>query len=117
MSNQRTRTAFRLCVAIFVVGAHANVLLNTSFGQEIKYEDRIGSNKGFDICEDFRFKRITGLVKDGKIPQRQGYNIWKRIQSDKGASRKVLGEALAANELTRDQVCLLYTSPSPRDRG
>ena len=50
--------------------------------QEIKYEDRIGSNKDFDMCEDFRFKRITGLVKDGKIPQRQGYNIWKRIQSD-----------------------------------
>ena len=72
--------------------------------QEIKYEDRIGSNKDFDMCEDFRFKRITGLVKDGKIPQRQGYNIWKRIQSDKEASRKVLGEALAANELTRDQV-------------
>ena len=72
--------------------------------QEIKYEDRIGSNKDFDMCEDFRFKRITGLVKDGKIPQWQGYNIWKRIQSDKEATSKVLGEALAANELTQDQV-------------
>ena len=72
--------------------------------QEIKYEDRIGSNKQFDICEDFRFNRITGLVKDGKISQRQGYNIWKRIQSDKEATNKVLGEALAANELTQDQV-------------
>ena len=104
MSNQRTRTVFRLCVAIFVVGAHANVLLNTSFGQEIKYEDRIGSNKGFDICEDFRFKQITKLVKDGTISQQQGYHIWKRIHSDKEAVKKVFSKAVLAKELTQDQV-------------
>ena len=33
------------------------------------------------MCEDFRFKYRA--VKDGKIPQWQGYNIWKRIQSDR----------------------------------
>ena len=104
MSNQRTRTVFRLGVAIFVVGAHANVLLNTSFGQEIKYEDRIGSNKGFDICEDFRFKQITKLVKDGTISQQQGYHIWKRIHSDKEAVKNIFSKAVLAKELTQDQV-------------
>jgi len=103
MTNQLTRTAVRLWVAIFVVGIHAGISLNSSFAQEIKYEDRIGSNKGFDMCEDFRFKRITKLVSDGKISQQQGYNTWKRIRSDKEAVRKVLGKAVAANELTQNQ--------------
>ena len=103
ISNQQTRNVFRLGVALFVVGVYANVSLNSSFAQEIKYEDRIGSNKDFDMCEDFRFKRITNLVKDGKISQQQGYNIWKRTQSDKEVVKKILGDAVAANELTQDQ--------------
>ncbi len=102
--NQQTRTAFPLCMALFVVCVHANVALNSSFGQEIKYEDRIGSNKDFDMCENFRFKRITKLVKDGKISQQQGFNIWKRTQSDKDAVKKIFGDAIAAKELTQDQV-------------
>lgn len=101
--NQQTQSVFRLCVALFVVCVYANISLNSSFAQEIKYEDRIGSNKDFDMCEDFRFKRITNLVKDGKISQQQGYNIWKRTQSDKEVVKKILGDAVAANELTQDQ--------------
>lgn len=103
MTNPRTRTLFRLCLAIFVAGIHADVSLNSSIAQEINYEDRIGSNKDFDACEDFRFKRITKLVKDGTIAQQQGYNIWKRIQSDKEAVKNVLSEAIAADELSQDQ--------------
>ena len=103
MTRQLTRTAVRLCVAIFVIGVHAGISLNSSFAQEIKYEDRIGSNKDFDMCEDFRFKRITKLVSDGKISQQQGYNTWKRIQSDKEAVKKVLDKAVAAKELTQNQ--------------
>ena len=101
--NSARRTVLRLCVALFILGIYASVSSHSSFAQEIKYEDRVGSNKDFDMCEDFRFKRITKLVKDGKISQQQGYNIWKRIQSDKEAVTKVLGEAVAANELTQDQ--------------
>ena len=78
MTNQPTRTAVQLSVAIFVIGMHAATSLNLAFSQEIKYEDRIGSNKDFDMCEDFRFKQITKLVNEGKITQQQGYNIWKR---------------------------------------
>ena len=103
MNNQPIRTTVRLLLAL-LVGVHVNVSLNSSFSQAIKYEDRIGSNKDFDACEDFRFKRITKLVNDGKISQQQGYNIWKRIQSDRMAVRKVLVEAVAAKELTQDQV-------------
>ena len=104
MANQRIRTAFRLCVALFAIGVYANVSLTTSFAQKIKYEDRIGSNKEFDICEDFRFKQITKLVKDGKISQQQGYHIWKRIHSDKKAVTKVFSQSVSAKELTQDQV-------------
>lgn len=104
MANQLTQTvSMRLCVTLFAVCFLADVSTNSSFAQEIKYEDRIGSNKDYDMCEDFRFKRITKLVKDGKISQQQGYNIWKRIQSDKEAVKKILGEAVAANELNQDQ--------------
>ena len=102
MHDQLTQTATRMLLAVFV-GVLGDVSLNSSFAQEIKYEDRIGSNKGFDVCEDFRFKRIVQLVKDGKISQRQGYNIWKRIRSDKEAVGKVFGKAVAAKELTQDQ--------------
>jgi hypothetical protein len=103
MTNQLTRTLLRLCMTLLVVCFFADVSTNSSFAQEIKYEDRIGSKTDFDTCEDFRFKRITKLVKDAKISQQQGYNIWKRIQSDKEAVKKVLGETVAANELTQDQ--------------
>ena len=103
MSILLPRTFLRLSVTLFVVWFFADVSANLSFAQEIKSEDRIGSNKDFDMCEDFRFKRITKLVKDGKISQQQGYNIWKRIESDKEIVKKILGEAVVANELTRDQ--------------
>mgnify|MGYP001189245350 CR=1 FL=1 len=107
ITNQQTRSILRLCVALVVVGVYANLSLNLSFAQEIKYEDRIGSNKDFDMCEDFRFQRITKLVSDGKLTQKQGYNIWKRIQSDKAAVKKLFEQAVAANELTQDQVTRL----------
>ncbi len=96
-----------LLLLFLFAALHATVSANSSLAQEIKYEDRMGSNKDFDMCEDFRFKRITKLVADGKISQQQGYNIWKRIQSDKEAVKKVLGQAVAANELTQDQVARL----------
>ena len=58
MNNQPIRTTVRLLLAL-LVGVHVNVSLNSSFSQAIKYEDRIGSNKDFDACEDFRFKRMN----------------------------------------------------------
>ncbi len=103
MVNQLPQTVFRLCVTLFVVSIYADSGSHLSFAQEIKYEDRVGSNKDFDMCENFRFKRITKLVSDGKISQQQGYNIWKRVQSDKGAVKKTLDEAVAAKELTQHQ--------------
>lgn len=103
MTNQLTRTRVRRWLASFTVCVLTGISLNSTLAQEIKYDDRIGSNKDFDMCEDFRFKCITKLVKDGKISQQQGYNIWKRIQSDKEAVKKVLGEAVAAKELTQNQ--------------
>lgn len=92
-------TAAHLWLTFFAL----TMVSGTSFAQDIKYEDRIGSNKGYDICEKFRFERITKLVQSGKLSQQQGYNIWKRIQSDKTAVTKLLTQAVAANELTQSQ--------------
>ncbi|MGB0598234.1 MAG: hypothetical protein ACPGLY_16225 [Rubripirellula sp.] len=90
-------TLIAFCVGIVVTTTETS-------GQEINYEDRIGSNKGFDMCEDARFKRISTLVKEGKVSQQQGYKIWKRIESNAEAVKAVFGEAIAANELSQDQV-------------
>ena len=91
MTDQLTQTVLRLCAAIFAICFFAGVWSHSSFAQEIQFKDRIGSNKDFDMCENFRFKRITKLVKDGEISQQQGFNIWKRIQSDKETVKKILG--------------------------
>ncbi len=107
MHGQITQSVSRLSVFILLVGLYASAALENATAQEIKYEDRMGSNKDFDMCEDFRFKRITKLVTDGSITQEQGYNIWKRIQSDKEAVNNVLNKSLAAGELTKDQVARL----------
>ncbi|MDG1808435.1 MAG: hypothetical protein P8J91_11745 [Pirellulaceae bacterium] len=103
MAKQLTPNLVRLYTTFFVVGILVALSTHSSLAQEIKYEDRMGSNKDFDMCEDFRFKQITQLVKDGKISQQQGYNIWKRIQSDKEAVKKILDATVAAKELTQDQ--------------
>ena len=103
MAKQLTPNLARLYTTFFVVGILVTLSTHSSLAQEIKYEDRMGSNKDFDMCEDFRFKQITQLVKDGKISQQQGYNIWKRIQSDKEAVKKILDATVAAKELTQDQ--------------
>ena len=107
MTHQLTSFLVRLCLAVFIVGLLTTVAANASLAQEIKYDDRMGSNRDFDMCEDFRFQRITKLVSDGKLTQKQGYDIWKRIQSDKAAVSKLLEQAVAANELTQDQVTRL----------
>ena len=107
MTHQLTSFLVRLCLAVFIVGLLTTVAANASLAQEIKYDDRMGSNRDFDMCEDFRFQRITKLVSDGKLTQKQGYDIWKRIQSDKAAVNKLLEQAVAANELTQDQVTRL----------
>ena len=99
-----SNTILKKCAGTFTVLLLAIGFINASLAQEIKYEDRIGSNKDFDMCEDFRFEQITKLVKEGKVTKQQGYNIWKRIASDKAAVKRVLGEAVTAGELTEDQV-------------
>ncbi|MEM7473398.1 MAG: hypothetical protein AAF483_00255 [Planctomycetota bacterium] len=99
--SRRIRNRFNLTLFAFAV--YGSLLLPSSSAQEIKYEDRIGSNKDFDMCEDFRFKRITKLVQEKKISQQQGYNIWKRVRSDKEATEKALAAAVEAKELTQDQ--------------
>lgn len=90
-------------VVLVIAGVSATVSPKFAIAQEIKYEDRIGSNRDFDMCENYRFDQITRLVEAGTISQRQGYNIWKRIASDKEATARLLGEAVNAGELTQDQ--------------
>lgn len=97
------RLSFRLRVTLGFVSLLTLVSTPTCFSQDIRYEDRIGSNKAYDMCEDFRFQRITKLVQEGKLPAAKGYNIWKRIQSDKEAVGRVLDASVAGKELTRDQ--------------
>ena len=107
MNGLITSGVSRLSCFFLLVVCLTCAAIENSVAQEIKYEDRMGSNKDFDMCEDFRFKRITKLVTDGSITQEQGYNIWKRIQSDKEAVSNVLNKSVAAGELTKDQVARL----------
>ena len=74
-----------------------------AFAQEISYEDRIGSNRDFDVCEDFRFKQISKLVEQGTLSRKQGFNIWMRLESNKDAVKTVFNEAVEAGELTEEQ--------------
>ena len=103
MNKQAFCTAILLCAFFCVTATTQSIFSRPANAQEIKYEDRIGSNKGFDMCEDFRFKRITSLVQNGKISEQQGYMIWKRIRSDKDALKRILSDAVAAQELSQDQ--------------
>lgn len=103
MMTQSIKTSVVLFAAFFIFATTQSIFSSSCDAQEIKYEDRIGSNKGFDMCEDFRFKRITKLVSTGKISKQQGYNIWKRIRSDKDAVKRILSEAVAARELSQTQ--------------
>ena len=98
---QSIKNAILLSTTLFISLTIQSIFSPSSNAQEIEYEDRIGSNKGFDMCEEFRFKRITKLVSDGKISKQQGYNIWKRIRSDKEAVSHILSEAVAAKELSQ----------------
>ena len=103
MNVLEIRWVVRLCVALSVLSGTSGIWSSVLHAQEIKYEERIGSNSGFDMCESFRFARITKLVEEGKISQKQGYQLWKRIQSDKEAVRRILNEAVADKELTQSQ--------------
>ncbi len=103
MMTQSIKTAVVLFAVFFISSTTQSIFSSSSNAQEIKYEDRIGSNKGFDMCEDFRYTRITKLVSAGKISKQQGYNIWKRIRSDKDAVKRILSDAVAAQELSQTQ--------------
>ena len=103
MTIRPIRLAVQLCTALSAISITFITSAHVSRAQEIRSEDRIGSNKGFDMCEDFRFKRITKLVSEGNITKQQGYNIWKRIRSDKHAVKRILSEAVAAQELSQEQ--------------
>ena len=50
ITSQQTPAVLGVSVAIFIVGVFANVSQNSSFAQEIRYDDRIGSNKDFDMA-------------------------------------------------------------------
>lgn len=104
MVLKKKRIPFKVYISSLMVCLFIATLALNASGQQIKYEDRVGSNRDFDICEDFRFKRITRLVSEGKLSEQQGYKIWKREQSNKAAVTQVLGEAIEAKELTQDQV-------------
>ncbi|MDG2223326.1 MAG: hypothetical protein P8L85_18230 [Rubripirellula sp.] len=95
------------CLTFSFLWLAAIVTTNATSAQEINSEDRIGSNKGFDMCEDFRFKRISKLVNEEKLSQQQGFNIWKRIKSNEEAVKVLFDKAVAAKELTQDQAARL----------
>ena len=83
-------------------GCLALTLAATATAQKLDPTDRIGSDT--DMCEDLRFKRISGLLEAGKLTEKQAYERWKRITSDKVAVRALLDEAAKAGELTSAQV-------------
>jgi len=56
------------------------------------------------MCEGLRFERISGLLEAGKLTEKQAYERWKRITSDKVAVKALLDEAAKGGELTSAQV-------------
>lgn len=103
MNMKTINRAVLVCTAFSFLANAQSGFSFSCYAQELQYDDRIGSNKGFDMCEDFRFKRITKLISDGKISEQQGYKIWKRIRSDKDAVKRILSNAVAAGELSQGQ--------------
>jgi YHS domain-containing protein len=92
-----TKLLIILPLAAFVL---ASVTPNVS-AQKLDPDDRIGSQD--DMCEGIRFKRISGLLEAGKLTEKQAYERWKRISSDKVAVRALLDEAGKDGELTAAQ--------------
>ena len=74
----------------------------TVSAQKLDPDDRIGSEVG--MCEGLRFDRISGLLEAGKLTEKQAYERWKRISSDKVAVRALLDNAAKDGELTSAQV-------------
>ena len=74
----------------------------TVSAQKLDPNDRIGSEIG--MCEGLRFERISGLLEAGKLTEKQAYERWKRISSDKVAVRALLDDAAKDGELTSAQV-------------
>ena len=90
-------------VTVWFISFAIHAIAHPAFAQEISYEDRIGSNRDFDMCEDFRFKQISKLVEQGALSQKQGFNIWMRLESNKEAVKTIFNQAVKAGELTEEQ--------------
>ena len=81
--------------------------VSTLSAQKLDPDDRIGSAVG--MCEGLRFERISGLLEAGKLTEKQAYERWKRISSDKVAVRALLDDAAKDGELTSAQVDHYHT--------
>ncbi len=92
-----TKPLIILPLAAFVL---ASVTPNVS-AQKLDPDDRIGGVGG--MCEGIRFKCISGLLEAGKLTEKQAYERWKRISSDKVAVRALLDDASKDGELTAAQ--------------
>ena len=58
------------------------------------------------------------LVQPGEYREALNINVSKSEGSDMGAVENILGNKLVVdNTNANSKTCLLYTSPSPRDRG
>ena len=80
-------------------------------------------DEGYELSQAFPYDL---LVLDVMLPGQDGFQIIKHIRADKnktpvlmltardGVEDRVNGLELGADDYL---VCLLYTSPSPRDRG
>lgn len=73
----------------------------TATAQKLDPNERIGSK--VDMCEELRFERISGLLEAGKLTEKQAYERWQRINSDKVAVQALLAKAVKAGELTSTQ--------------
>ena len=73
----------------------------TATAQKLDPNERIGSK--VDMCEELRFERISGLLEAGKLTEKQAYERWQRISSDKVAVQTLLAKAVKAGELTSTQ--------------
>ena len=73
----------------------------TATAQKLDPNERIGSK--VDMCEELRYKRISGLLDAGKLTETQAYERWRRIRSDKVAVKALLARAVKAGELNSTQ--------------